>query len=244
VDALLATMVSLDCPSHRSSRARASPLVAIITAPGGLREQLAARKTLTGKATLCARLRPDHGALESPTNAAKFALRSLAGRIALLTSEITQLDVQLSPLVAAAAPRTTAFLGISTGHAGQLLLTAGQNINRIHSESSFAALCGASPITIASGKHARHRLNPGGDRRANRRPARDRCVPPSLPPSNTRLRHTTHQRRKDQERDHPLPQALHRLRGLRHPARRPQITPRRPLTSIGTSQGGSPRVSV
>jgi transposase len=140
----------------------------IITAPSGVREQLAARKTLTGKATLCARLRPDHGALESPTNAAKFALRSLARRIALLTSEITKLDAQLSPLVATAAPRTTALLGISTGHAGQLLLTAGQNISRIHSESSFAALCGASPITIASGKHARHRLNPGGDRQANR----------------------------------------------------------------------------
>ena len=140
----------------------------IVTAPSGLREQLASRKTLTGKATLCGRLRPDHGAIESPTNAAKFALRSLARRIAVLTSEITELDSQLAPLVATAAPRTTALLGISTGHAGQLLLTAGQNINRINSESSFAALCGASPIPVASGKRGRHRLNPGGDRQANR----------------------------------------------------------------------------
>jgi transposase len=59
-------------------------------------------------------------------------------------------------------------LGISTGHAGQLLITAGQNIERLRSEAAFAALCGASPIPIASGKHGRYRLNPGGDRQANR----------------------------------------------------------------------------
>jgi transposase len=29
-------------------------------------------------------------------------------------------------------------------------------------------LCGASPIPASSGKTARHRLNPGGDRQANR----------------------------------------------------------------------------
>ena len=37
-----------------------------------------------------------------------------------------------------AAPRTTELLGVSTGHAGQLLLTAGQNIERLHSEGAFA----------------------------------------------------------------------------------------------------------
>ncbi len=140
----------------------------ILTAPSDLREQLATRKTLKGKAGLCRRLRPDTSALSDTVNAAKLALRSLARRIALLDDEIAELDTQLTPLVATAAPRTTALLGVSTGHAGQLLLTAGQNIDRLHSEGAFAALCGASPIPVASGKRGRYRLNPGGDRQANR----------------------------------------------------------------------------
>jgi transposase len=138
------------------------------TAPSELREQLAQRKTLTGKASLRRRLRPDTNRLNEPLNAAKLALRSLARRIALLNDEIAELDTQLTPLVATAAPRTTALVGISTGHAGQLLITAGQNIDRLHSEGAFAALCGASPIPVASGKRGRYRLNPGGDRQANR----------------------------------------------------------------------------
>lgn len=139
----------------------------ILTAPSELREQLSARKALKGKAGLCRRLRPDIGRLGDPVNASKLALRSLARRIALLDDEIAELDTQLTPLVATAAPRTTALLGISTGHAGQLLLTAGQNIERLRSEGACAALCGASPIPVASGKRGRYRLNPGGDRQAN-----------------------------------------------------------------------------
>jgi Transposase IS116/IS110/IS902 family len=67
------------------------------------------------------------------------------------------------------APRRAAqLLGISTGHAGQLLVTAGQNIERLHGDGAFAALCGASPIPASSGRTTRHRLNYGGDRDANR----------------------------------------------------------------------------
>ena len=140
----------------------------IITAPQQLRDQLSGRKTIRGKATICARFRPSAGELRSPSQAAKFALRSLAQRIEGLDREIAVLDNELQQLVAVAAPRTTQLLGISTGHAGQLLVTAGQNIERLHSDASFAALCGASPIPASSGKTSRHRLNPGGDRQANR----------------------------------------------------------------------------
>jgi transposase len=140
----------------------------IITGPQPLRDQLADRKTLRGKATICARFRLSERNLSRPVHAAKFALRSLAQRIETLDREIENLDQQLEQLVAAAAPRTTALLGISTGHAGQLLITAGENIDRLNGEASFAALCGASPIPASSGKTTRHRLNPGGDRQANR----------------------------------------------------------------------------
>jgi transposase len=140
----------------------------IITAPQQLREQLAVRRSIRGKATLCRRLRPSLSDLAQPTQAAKLAPRSLARRIEQLDSEIADLDEQLKPLVARAAPRTTQLLGISTGHAGQLLVTAGQNIERLHGEGAFAALCGASPIPASSGRTTRHRLNYGGDRDANR----------------------------------------------------------------------------
>jgi transposase len=140
----------------------------IITAPQQLRDQLSCRKTLRGKVTICARLRPSDRELRCPSQAAKLALRSLAQRIHALDREIAALDGELRQLVAAAAPRTVQLLGISTGHAGQLLVTAGQNIDRLHGESSFSMLCGVSPIPASSGKTTRHRLNYGGDRQANR----------------------------------------------------------------------------
>jgi transposase len=140
----------------------------IITAPQPLRDQLAERETLRGKATICARFRIAARDLSDPIQAATFALRSLAHRIDTLDHEVEHLDQQLEQLVATAAPRTIQLFGISTGHAGQLLITAGQNIDRLHGEASFAALCGSSPIPASSGKTTRHRLNPGGDRQANR----------------------------------------------------------------------------
>jgi transposase len=139
----------------------------VITAPAELREQLAERKTLDGKATLCRRLRPDPTRASDPVNAAKVALRSLGRRIATLEAEIRDLDKQLAPLVERAAPRTIALLGVGPSHAGRLLVSAGQNIERLRSEAAFAALCGTSPIPVASGKTSRFRLNRGGDRQAN-----------------------------------------------------------------------------
>ena len=140
----------------------------IVSAPEELRQQLQTRKTTRGQATLCVRFRPDQTRLHEPVHAAKAALRSLARRVVDLDAEIDRLDRQLKRLVATAAPTTTARLAVSTGHAGTLLVTAGQNIERLHSEASFAALCGASPIPVSTGRTDRHRLNYGGDRDANR----------------------------------------------------------------------------
>ncbi len=48
--------------------------------------------------------------------------------------------------------------------ASQLLITAGDNPQRLRAESGFAALCGVSPVPVSSGKTNRYRLNRGGDR--------------------------------------------------------------------------------
>jgi len=140
----------------------------IATAPADLRESLCARKTLAGQAALCARSRPDLARLNDPTQAAKAALRSVARRICDLDAEIKSLDDQLGPLVAKACPRTTALLGIGTCHAGQLLVSIGQNVERIHTEAAFAHMCAVAPIPASSGQTRRHRLNPYGNRQANR----------------------------------------------------------------------------
>lgn len=59
-------------------------------------------------------------------------------------------------------------MGIGTGHAGQLLVTAGQNITRLTSEAAFARLCRVAPIPVSSVRTDRVRLHRGGDRQANR----------------------------------------------------------------------------
>ncbi|MPZ70602.1 MAG: IS110 family transposase [Actinobacteria bacterium] len=152
-------------------KARAAALVQlrdlIVTAPAEMKEALSKRKTLRGRATLCRRLRPDIARMHEPSEAAKLSLRSLARRIATLDEEVVELDSQLDPLVRKTAPRTMALLGVGVGHATQLLITAGQNIDRLRGDSAFAHLCGADPIPASSGKTVRHRLNPGGDRDAN-----------------------------------------------------------------------------
>jgi transposase len=52
---------------------------------------------------------------------------------------------------------------VGPDNAAALLITAGDNPDRLRSEASFAALCGVSPQQASSGKVTRHRLNRGDD---------------------------------------------------------------------------------
>lgn len=138
----------------------------IVTAPDEVRERLRGLGTRQLIAS-CAGLRPDRGDASCPATAAKIALRSLARRHRQLSAEIADLDELLEPLVAAINPRLVAANGVGTDVAGQLLVTAGHNHDRLTSEAAFAMLCGAAPIPASSGRTHRHRLNRGGDRHAN-----------------------------------------------------------------------------
>jgi transposase len=136
----------------------------VATAPEELRAQL---RDLTAHqlADRCARSRPTDpsGAL----GGTRTALRSIARRYQKLTTEIAELDATLKPLVADAAPGLVAMIGIGTDIAGQLLVTAGDNPDRLAHEPSFARLCGVAPIPASSGLTTKHRLHRGGDRQAN-----------------------------------------------------------------------------
>ncbi|HEX2297453.1 MAG TPA: transposase [Pseudonocardiaceae bacterium] len=49
-----------------------------------------------------------------------------------------------------------------------MLVTAGDNTDRVRSEVAFAKMCGACPIPAGSGRtNGRHRLYRGGNRQAN-----------------------------------------------------------------------------
>ncbi|MDX8030599.1 IS110 family transposase [Lentzea sp. BCCO 10_0856] len=139
----------------------------ITTAPAALREALRGKQP-KALLTACTALEPDLTQLASPTHGTMLALRSMAERIAALNQQITQLDKHLDRLVTATAPTLVGLLGIGTDVAGQLLVTAGDNPQRLHSEAAFAKLCGVAPLPASSGRTDRHRLNKGGERQANR----------------------------------------------------------------------------
>ena len=95
----------------------------LVTAPDGLRAQLRGRP-LAELVAAAARLRPDQ-VPATPTDAVKFALRSVAGRWLRLTEEVTELDAHLERLVATAAPALVAVKGVGTQTAAALLVAAG-----------------------------------------------------------------------------------------------------------------------
>lgn len=105
---------------------------------------------------------------DSVSSATRYVLRSVARRHMDLSAEISELDRVLVELVSEAAPDLLALPGVGTDTAGALLVAAGDNPDRLLSESSFAHLCGVAPIAASSGKVVRHRLNRAGNRDANR----------------------------------------------------------------------------
>ena len=139
----------------------------VVTAPTQLREQWAGMSQ-ADLVDVCARLRPDAERRADPVQAAKTAARRLALRIRDLTIEICDADRDLDDLTARHAPNTRAAFGVGPIVAAQMLVTAGDNIDRLHSEAALARLTGVAPIPASSGNTSKHRLHRGGDRAANK----------------------------------------------------------------------------
>jgi len=136
----------------------------VITAPPELRERLdgLSRMALVER---CAGLRP--GPMTSPLAAAKHVLRGLARRWQRLGLEINEHERHLTTLTKSVAPAMVAAFGIGPDTAAEMLIVAGDNVDRVRSEPAWAKLCGVCPIPASSGKTSRYRLNRGGHRQAN-----------------------------------------------------------------------------
>ncbi|MET7356630.1 IS110 family transposase [Streptomyces mirabilis] len=104
---------------------------------------------------------------DGPADTARHVLKLLAGRIQHLTWEIDNLNKRIAAGVEAHFPGLLDTHGVGPDSAATLLISAGDNPDRLSSEASFAALCGTSPVEASSGKTQRRRLNRGGDRQAN-----------------------------------------------------------------------------
>jgi transposase len=136
----------------------------IVNAPSDLREAL---EPLTDRKLIdrCARLLP--GAIVDTIASTKHALRTIAGRWLMLSSEIDAHDEALDVITQAAAPTLREAFGIGPDCAAEMMIVAGDNPTRIRSDAAFAKLCGACPIPASSGVTHRHRLFRGGHRQAN-----------------------------------------------------------------------------
>lgn len=135
----------------------------VVTAPDDLRDALLPL-SLSVCVSRCAAFRPTTASLP---HVFKRALRLLATRWLPLSAELHELNTILATLTKTIASRMLAQHGVGPQTAATLLLTAGDNPNRLRNEAALAALCGVSPLNASSGRIIRHRLNRGGDRQAN-----------------------------------------------------------------------------
>jgi transposase len=99
--------------------------------------------------------------------ATKLAMRTLGRRVLTLGEDSEALDAVLAELVTVTAPSLLELYGVGVHTAAILLVAAGDNAERVHSEAAWAHLCGVAPLQASSGKTTRHRLNRGGNRQAN-----------------------------------------------------------------------------
>ena len=164
VEMLRQIKVAKDVAVKARTAAMISLKAVLVNAPPELRETL---QPLSKMALIdrCAGLRP--GPVTTVPAATKHTLRSIARRWQQLNAEIKTHEALLAELTGQLVPQLVAAFGVGSDTASELLIVAGDNIDRVRSEAAWARLCGVAPVPASSGLTTRHRLNRGGHRHAN-----------------------------------------------------------------------------
>ena len=164
VEMLRQVKIAKDTAVKARSQAIVALKTVLVNAPAPLRERLEPLDDITLIAE-CRALR--YETMSAPVDAACYTLRALAERYHTHDQETRLHERVLATLTDRAAPTLTSLFGIGPDSAAELLITVGDNPERIRSEAALAKLCGVCPIPASSGKTTRHRLNRGGNRQAN-----------------------------------------------------------------------------
>jgi len=138
----------------------------VFCAPEPIRDRFKDRPK-TGLVSETANMRPRKGS-DPITYRTNLVIKSLAQRIKSLDAEMRTIDQTLRSLIEETAPALLEMYGVGVDTAAGLLVTAGDNPERLHAEGSWAHLCGVTPLPANSGRvTTRFRLSRGGDRQAN-----------------------------------------------------------------------------
>ncbi len=136
----------------------------LVNAPAHIREPLEGL-SLARLVAQCKTLAP--ATIGTVAASVTQALARLARRIQYLDAEAKDTLQQMTALLHRTAPALLQISGIGPDSVASLLIAAGDNPQRLHSEAAFVALYGTSPVEASSGKTSRRRLNRGGNRQAN-----------------------------------------------------------------------------
>jgi transposase len=166
VEALRLLKVARDTAVKARTTAMIALKATLVTASDELRAEL---EPLTDHRLIqaCAALQ-SASTVTDPELAMRHVLGSLAHRWLQLHEEIKLHSRHLKTLTKTLAPALVQAVGVGLDTAAEMLVTAGDNTNRIRSEAAFAKMCGACPVPAGSGRtNGRHRLYRGGNRHAN-----------------------------------------------------------------------------
>lgn len=152
---------------NRATQARTAHMNAIyglvISAPDAVREELLDLKGAR-LVRACAQERKCADMLEQ---AAWSSLCALAKLWMCADEEAKRTDDAMRKMLQEHAPALIGAFGVGAVNGSAIAAAMGDDPDRFDDEGSFAAAVGASPVEVSSGEKERHRLNMGGDRRAN-----------------------------------------------------------------------------
>ncbi len=212
VEAIRALLVA----KRSARRARTQALIQmrnlVVSSPEELHDRLTGL-TIYRLVNACSRLRPDRS-FDPVVASTKTALTLLARRTQALEEELERLERLLTELVERVGPDLFERFGVGPDTAAALLVTAGDNPERLRSESAFAHLRGCSdPGVLGQDERA-------GPTRPRRRPPGQRGVvahrhgPHRARSSNHRVLRTPRLRGVLEARRHSHLEALRRPRAL------------------------------